>query len=293
MRIVTGIVILILFTFIPLSGQTVYTGFIDKYPIELVTYIYSDGDARAIYAYTKYNTPMLINGRLEKNKDLRLFEKNKDDSDRALFLFKGFDKESNTITGTWKDLTTEKELTVSLTKKFDLDSGDNVEWHERELLQLKSIGKKYFRLVVSKDKENFYPVVRGVKVYEKSSNKLLQKIDVQCQLWGLDNIQVDDYNFDGHMDFSIFEASYAGPNTTSLYYLYDPKSESFLESGFSGVSLSFDAENKLIYEHNQCCAGRSHMNSTYKVVDNEMVLIERSCIEYDEEKEDFVKVDCD
>ena len=57
-------------------SQASYTGFIDKYPIELVTDIYSDGDARAIYAYSKFDEPIVTEGRLQKNK-LTLYEKDK------------------------------------------------------------------------------------------------------------------------------------------------------------------------------------------------------------------------
>lgn len=49
-----------------LFGQTSYSGFITRYPIELVTDIYSDGDARAIYAYSNYDEPMVINGELKQ-----------------------------------------------------------------------------------------------------------------------------------------------------------------------------------------------------------------------------------
>jgi hypothetical protein len=35
------------------------------------------------------------------------------------------------------------------------------------------------------------------------------------------------------------------------------------------------------------------MNATYKVVNNEMVLVEKKCLEYDDEKEDYIETDCD
>ncbi len=76
---------------------------------------------------------------------------------------------------------------------------------------------------------------------------------------GLENITVDDYNFDGIQDFSVFETSYAGPNTSSLYFLYDLKSKKFFKSDFNGVSLEFDMKKKEIFELNQCCAGRQRI----------------------------------
>ncbi|MBF0694898.1 MAG: hypothetical protein IR153_07570, partial [Flavobacterium sp.] len=65
-----------------LFGQTKYTGFIDKYPIELVTYIYSDGDARAIYTYSNYDEPIVINGELKQSK-LTLYERDNNEKNKA------------------------------------------------------------------------------------------------------------------------------------------------------------------------------------------------------------------
>ncbi len=64
-------------------------------------------------------------------------------------------------------------------------------------------------------------------------------------------------------------------------------------SEISGVSLEFDYSECVIYEHNQCCAGTRHMNAMYRIEDNKMVLIEQSCIQYDEATEEFVDVPCD
>jgi hypothetical protein len=134
--------------------------------------------------------------------------------------------------------------------------------------------------------------VAGVRIYEKGTDRLIQSLNMNCEFFGLENISVGDYNFDGIDDFSVFESSYAGPNTSRIYILKEPKSEKYFVSEISGISLVFDADAKLIYEHNQCCAGRSHMNATYKVVDNKMELIDQSCLEYDDEKEEFIETDC-
>src|SRR3712207_8121262 len=44
-------------------------------------------------------------------------------------------------------------------------------------------------------------------------------------------------SFDGLVDFSVFESSYAGPNTSSIYILAIPNSEKYVVSDFSGTSL--------------------------------------------------------
>ncbi len=273
-------------------GQTKYTGFIDKYPIELVTYIYSDGDARAIYTYSNYDEPIVINGELKQSK-LTLYEKDNNERNKATLTFSNFDAKSNQLKGTWKELNSDKQYKITLTKVFEINYGGNIEWKEREIIQPASLKDKYFKLVISKAKDNFHANVTGVRIYEKKTDKLIQKIDLECQLWGLDNINVEDYNFDGITDFSVFEQSYAGPNTSRLYFLYNPKTKKYFESSFTGTSLEFDQKAKRIYEHNQCCAGRSHMNAEYKVVNNKMVLIKQTCLEYDDKAEDYKKVKCE
>lgn len=273
-------------------GQTNYSGFIDKYPIELVTYIFSDGDARAIYAYSNFDEPIVINGELKHGK-LTLNEKDSNGKNIATLIFENFDTKSNQLEGTWKDLNSNKQFKINLTKTFNIDYGESIEWTTREIIQPVSLKDKYFKLLISKSKGDFYAKVSGVKIFEKKTDKLIQQIDLECQLWGLNNISIGDYNFDKIDDFSVFEQSYAGPNTSCLYFLFNPKTGKYFQSLFEGTSLEFDQKTKRIYEHNQCCAGRSHMNAEYKVVNNKMVLIKKTCLEYDEKKEDFIKVKCE
>ncbi len=269
------------------KSQTSYSGFIGIYPIQLVTNIYSDGDVRAIYAYDNFDTPITINGKKTGNK-LELYERNEKNEIEATLTFANFDGKKNSITGVWtnKDLT--KNLPITLNKKFDIEYAGN--WPQREMLQAASTKDHYFKLLISQ--EEYAPRVTGVKIFEKKTDRLIQRIDLDCQLWGLENTTTGDFNFDGLEDFSVFESSYAGPNTTSIYILRMQNSENYFVSDFSGTSLDFDPQTKTIHEHNQCCAGRSHINATYKVVNNKMVLIEQTCLEYDEAKEDFVEKKC-
>lgn len=277
---------------IQLAAQTTYTGFIDKYPIEFITDLNSEGSADAIYAYSNYDTPIEISGTL-KNKVLTFYEKDKMGKNTAKMTFENFNAKSKKLEGIWTDLNTKKELNITLSKTFEIEWGDNVEWKNKEILQRVSLKGKYFKLIVSKQKGDFYAKVTGVKILEKKTDKLLQQNDLECQLLGLNNISVDDYNFDGIDDFSVFEGGAAGPNTTSLYFLYNPKSGKYFESGFSGTSLEFDSKTKRISEHNQCCAGSSQINAEYKVVNNKMVLIKQTCLKLDIKTGVLKKVKCD
>lgn len=274
------------------KSQTSYSGTLGRFPITLVMYHYSDGVSLAYYAYDNYDSPITINGNLNEGK-LELFEKDKDGNISAKLVFEGFEEGKENIEGEWINSDSSKNYLITLKKDFDVSYGDNLEWRNRELLQSQSTKEHYFKTIITKKRGDFYAEISGVKIFQKRTNRLIQTIELDCQLFGIDNVSVGDYNFDGFDDFSVFEASYAGSNTSSIYILKDPNSDKYLVSNFSGTSLEFDNSAKLIYEHNQCCAGRSHMNATYKVVNNEMILIEQRCLEYDEDKEDFIETDCE
>jgi hypothetical protein len=224
---------------------------------------------------------------------LTLEEKDNSEKTKATLIFKNYKAEASNLEGIWKDIKTNKELKIILTKTTDIDYGDNVEWPDKELLQCASMKDKYFKIVISKSKDDFFGKVTGVKIFEKKTDRLLQKLEMDCQLWSIENIAVDDYNFDGYEDFSVFESSYAGPNTTSLYFLYDSKTDKYFKSTFEGSSLEFDKKKKRIYGSNSCCAGRYSSQAEYKVVNNKMVLIKKSCYEYNEKTEDLEKVKCE
>jgi hypothetical protein len=274
------------------QAQTSYKGRIDKYPIQLVTHIYSDGDARAIYSYDKFDTPIIING-AKSNDKLILYEKDAKGVVQAKLVFREFNDTSNNVIGEWINADSTRRLKIALTKQFEIDNYDETVWADRELLQSASTDKHYFNLLISKDEPGNEARVTGVKIIEKKTDRVIQTITLDCQLWGLENVSVADFNFDGVDDFSVFEASYAGPNTSSIYILRHPNSERYFVSDFAGTSLEFDSISKVIFERNQCCAGRSIMTAQYKVVDNKMLLIRKECLEYDEEKQEHVRVECD
>ncbi|MBN8786877.1 MAG: hypothetical protein J0I84_07295 [Terrimonas sp.] len=281
----TFYILTLFFASFNLFGQTKYSGFIDKYSIELVIDNSSGGNVRAIYAYSDYDEPIEINGKIEQRK-LTLYEKNSDRKNKAILTFEDFDAKNNQLKGIWTDLASNKQLKISLVKDFEIDYGENIEWTNREIIQSGSLRDRYFKVIISKAKDEFYAKVTGVKILEKKTDKLIQQIDsLQCQLLGLNSISVDDYNFDGIDDFSVFEQSYAGPNTSSLYFLCNAKTNTYFESGFSGVSLAFDSRKKRIYERNQCCAGTAVTTAEYKVINNKMILVKEKCFKWDEKRQ--------
>ena len=284
----TIFILTILLTTSSLYCQTMFSGFIDKYPIELVADISSDGVASAIYAYSDKDEPIVITGTL-KNRILTLYEKDAKNNNRAKLTFNKFDSTNSRQEGIWTDLKTNNELKITLDKTFEINYGDSVEWKDREILQPVSLGNNYFKLIVSKKKGEFDATVTGVKIVEKKTDKLIQKLKVDCELIGLNNISIGDFNFDGILDFSVFEKSYAGPNTSSLYFLYNTKSKKYIDSGFTGVSLEFDNKAKRIYERNQSRAGSVVTTAEYKVENNKMLLIKERCFKWNEKKQVLIE----
>ena len=262
-----------IFISINLSAQTNYLGFIDKYPIELLTNIRTSGNSYGVYVYSEKDEPIKLEGKLEQQK-LIFFEKDTKGNKTSSLIFDNFISYKETINGIWKDLKTEKELNIILYKKESTSDG---------IIQQESIDDKYFRIIVDSE------IVSQIKIFQKKTDKLLQKFDVDCRNSNMYCISTGDFNFDGFQDFSIFESSYAGPNTSSLYFLYNPKTKKFFESGFVGTSLEFDKKRKIITETNQCCAGSSIINADYKVVKNKMILIKEHCFKWNEKKQALVE----
>lgn len=273
-----------------LNAQTVYTGFIGSYPIEMVLDSYSK-TADATYSYTNFDEPIQLNDGIIKNGKLIFQEKEGSNKKltTAIFTIDNYSENKSSLEGNWKDVKNNNELRITLSKKYSIENGENIEWKDRELIQPISLGNKYFKIVLSKRKDSYYSHVSAVKIFEKKTDQLLQVFDVECQLWGLNNISVDDYNFDGIQDFSVFEASYAGPNTSSLYFLFDKKTQKYYESGFSGISLEFNHTKKRIYERNQCCAGTIVTTAEYKIVDDSMVLLNQHCFRWNDKKNELTE----
>lgn len=265
----------LIFCFITLNtfAQVNYKGFIDKFPVELFAEINSGNDTNAVYVYSNFDEPINLTGNFTKG-TVTFFEKDIKGNKTASLIFPNYNPENETLNGTWTNLKTKKELQINLTKISENSDG---------IIQVTSIDDKYFRVFTD------YESINEIRIYQKKTDKLIQKFQVECRFSGINSIDIGDFNFDGLPDFSIFESSYAGPNTSSLYFLYNPKTKKFFESGFVGTSLEFDKKRKIITETNQCCAGSSIINADYKVVKNKMILIKERCFKWNEKKQALVE----
>lgn len=261
--------------------QASYSGTIGSAPVTFVTDIYSDGVGTAVYVYDNYDEPIrLEEGKVVKDK-LTFTEKDAKKMTRATLTFDNYDAKSAEMNGIWKDAKTGKTLEIKLNKDFETDYGSSET--EGEFIQGDALPDRYFKVAVKGDR------AVAVKVFEKKTDRLLQTIDVDTQQRGADGVSVGDFNFDGVKDFSLFESSFAGPNTSSLYFLYDPAKKQFFNSGWEGVSFEFDEKKKLVSSTNSCCGGTSITTATYRVVKNKLVTVSETCMQYDEKKGELVK----
>jgi hypothetical protein len=256
-------------------GQASYVGTVGDAPIELAVNDTAAGLLSGVYFYTKFGTPIALGGQL-KGGVLTLTEKDARGKANATLRIQAFRAGASRLAGTWRSLATGQSLPVVLTPASS-----------PELLQEAALKDSYFKLVLDGQPGEASRVV-AVKILAKKTNQLVQQLAVDCQLQGIHSVEVGDYNFDGLPDFSIFESSYAGPNTSSLYFLYDPAKRRFVNSGFEGTSLEFDAKKRRVYEHNSCCAGSSVVTVEYKVVRNKLVELARHCYRWDEKKQALV-----
>ena len=179
-----------------------------------------------------------------------------------------------------------KVLNIKLDKVFDVDNYGKLAWKNKDLIQSVYLKDKYFKVILSKETGEAAKIT-GVKIIDRVSNKLIQQINMNCESRGFYSISTGDFNFDSYEDFSVLEASYAGTNTSSLYFIFNPKTNQFFDSHFKGVSLEFDEKSKTVSETNQCCAGTQSTTAQYQVIKNKLVLIDEHCYIWDEKKQDF------
>jgi len=134
-------------------------------------------------------------------------------------------------------------------------------------------------------------------IFEKPSRKFIQRTYVNASRCSVITSDMDeqpinkeclrkgDYNFDGIDDFSVSQGYYRYD-----YFLYDPKKKEFFDSDFEEYGyLEFDEKTKTISA--VCCDDDGvYNNSTYKVVNNKLVLQKKHCYAYTDD--DTIEYDC-
>jgi hypothetical protein len=277
----------LLFTSYWTNAQIIYSGQIDKYPIQFILDDYYNENIKAYYLYTRYDDPIELKGRLE-DKKLVFEEFDKKGKKTAVIEFNNFSKTKTSIKGKWFGLTNKKPLDITLTKTSEIKSGGEYGWGEKEIISIHTLNNYYFKLSISKKRNEFLPIVTSVTVLEKKTDQIISSFkELNCQFHGIGgSLSFDDFNFDGHQDFAVFESSYAGPNTSSKYFLYNSKTQKFEHyKPLDGkISLLFDPTTKKITEVNSCCAGTKLTHIIYEI-SSDGKLTELETIQYTRNEE--------
>lgn len=113
----------------------------------------------------------------------------------------------------------------------------------------------------------------SIYIFNKSSENMTQRIDIACDSEHYVNdcettsLEIGDYNFDGFDDFKLVDS----------YYLYNPTNNTFLLSEIVGHNLAFDHKNKTITDSYWDRWLGHEFTTVYKIVDNKMVAILKTC----------------
>lgn len=152
----------------------------------------------------------------------------------------------------------------------------NDTWHCK-ITTTDTLANHIIQLVSSKEVSDYYSQWVCLQIFDKLTGQFMQEIDIKeyYHSSGSDWIQVDDYNFDEYEDFSLWGGFGTLDNSFSFYFLFDPETKTFFDSGFDGTNLEFHSDSKTITSSNRCCAGSEEFYATYKLLDNRMVLLEQ------------------
>lgn len=303
--------LLVFFTQNTFSQTVSYVGFIGDELIELVLHNHNykgyDYDyIRALYMFDRFDDTKRIDGRFrKKDKTLELYDIDfvPNGDTLKVLRFENFHKDSIEVLGKYTDLKTQEILPIRLFRNFQLCGYEDCE--EQTIIVKGSTQKHYFRLMIESSKD-FGSSVSAVKVYEKGTDKLLQRIDLKysCDFRNLlDDIWVDDYNFDGYEDFAILEHQHIGTNFFHLHILFNPYTEQYFVSNIRGSDLTFTkTEEKVIITSHFYTDAREY-SDTYELKNNKMIFVEgwhiyhdsgeKECYIWNEKTQEAEKCECE
>ena len=250
------------------TGAALATEYAGTLGSQAISVSLTKDDGHATYFYDKFRTPIALNQKQNSGAELVYAETQRG---KPIAEFHLNDRD-DTLQGFWLNLKTGQKFDVRLSQRHD----------ERGVIQSASFPNEYVRILCDESDKT-------VNIIDKATDTVRQTIQTGGQCLG-DELQVFDYNFDGNADFSVFESFYAGPNTSRLYYLYDPKARSYAATEeLSLTSLEFDAKSKTITSTNQCCAGRQILVETYRWAGAKLKRVNGTCYVLDEKGNHIAK----
>lgn len=236
-----------------IQAQNNYTGFVAGDSIIFSTDANSFSEtALAYYSLGGgYIFPFWMSGYLE-NGTLKLTEY-QDVNVMSTIEIYDFDDQKNELKGNMTFMGSGETFELVLTKSFSLD-GNDFDFNDQRLEQLCTSPPFTFSVVLEKNADDYYARITGFLIMDENFDILQEFIDMEgSSIRGYESVQMDDYNFDGILDVSVFNQQYAGANTTGYYFLYNTESEEFefCEELSNLISAEFDWGNKMVIERNQ------------------------------------------
>ncbi len=93
--------------------------------------------------------------------------------------------------------------------------------------------------------------VRRIEIFDENAKAPRETLEIEGESFlseGIDFLQVRDVNFDGYSDLSVIVDAGATGNSSSLYWLYDPKTKHFVRAAMLDAlpTVSPDPQHKVL-----------------------------------------------
>jgi hypothetical protein len=236
---------------LPLFAQTNYFGTVGGNEIFFSTDAYQfSEEITAVYLLEEDYEPYWMTGLLDFG-TLKLSEFI-DGEIVAILEIPNFDDQKEMLTGSMTFMGSGETFDLKLDRLYSL-SEDDSSWEDGRLDQLWRFDDYYFVLLTSKTEDEYYARVTGIQIFD-DNHQIIQEISgIDCSsVRGYNSIQIEDFNFDGALDFSIFQEQYSGANTMSMYYLFNEEDEEFQFSEDLSylMSAEFNPDRGIVIERN-------------------------------------------
>jgi len=257
--------------------QTCYKGTVGSNSAEMLIYFDEKTDIQANILVANEIIPRELYGR-NPGRFLGLYGRNSI-GDLTIIEIHNFNGHDSLISGYyWSG--EEPRLEINLKKEYEFNTADTF---LVEMIEIKSTENHLLKPLVSNTKD--HQQVEYINIYDKKDpDSLFQQIKVKCELNNINNIQVEDYNNDGYLDFSLV---YKIKNTAvwdleiqRLYFFRDTTSNDYIQSHIYQPWVTFNKETNQYINTVSCCKGKGFKTQYFIVDQLELELVKCDCYKF-------------
>ncbi|MBI5403242.1 MAG: hypothetical protein HY959_07555 [Ignavibacteriae bacterium] len=130
---------------------------------------------------------------------------------------------------------------------------------------------------------NMYSPVKEIVIKDSESKKIIQTLTEDRDSIFVFNMEFNDYNFDGYLDFYLTDACAILGNCYGQVYIFNPDKKIYVrDRAFDEMtSIQTDKDKKEIYSLNRCCAGASSISMTFKYSGGKLYKSKQVNMDYD------------